>query len=468
MSRQLMPVVAIGATLLSAGTLFGQLAAPPRVGPQPSLGNAALRPNSFEANKSVAMNNKIVKPIPLTADAQRNALTNIDRSLSEQVGQLNEKIKTILPDELGILAKTEGWKPDDQQALVVALRSGDPTAVYEAWAKGNPRDTAGAEIAARQTDVKRIMTRLMQDVEKNKAAVRQNVADLTAALGKISGATPAVSDLSATVSSLKTWVDARQLIESAVAQKGPVAKIPTGNVTLISDPSLALGTAIVLSDQAMLIGNEGAGGLTIATGNAAQALQLPIVTGTPLPKAEGEEITSGTLVVNPSTTRGTVNYNVNGHHFVAEPGMNQRLAPNHRWVIEYDRGRPFGSSAYTLASGTYCFRPTDLGWQLYKYRYDVVLDNSQNNQEFNYIYQGQDLTVPAGGSRTITSPYPIVVRFDRGNGGEFVAKSMPFSGTVQIGVNATDNLWDLFPTSENRRETANLKAFSTEGLPKRQ
>src|SRR5262249_38059315 len=161
----------------------------PRVGSQPADGNAALRANSFEPNKPVAMTNKIIKPIPLAVETQRHALANMDRRISEQIVALNEKLKTVLPDELGILAKTEGWKPEAARACVVARGAGAPTAVYEAGAKGNPRDTAGGEIAARQTDVKRVMTRLSQDAEKNKAALRQHVADLSAALGKISGST---------------------------------------------------------------------------------------------------------------------------------------------------------------------------------------------------------------------------------------------------------------------------------------
>ena len=34
------------------------------------------------------------------------------------------------------------------------------------------------------------------------------------------------------------------------------------------------------------------------------------------------------------------------------------------------------------------FTPTDLGWQLYRQRFEIVLDNTQNNQEFNCIFQG--------------------------------------------------------------------------------
>src|SRR5882757_9313945 len=113
------PSLAVGfALIVSAGNAWVQIAAPPRFGSQPSLGNAALRPNSFEPNKPVAMINKIIKPVPLSADSQHSALTNIDRHIFSQVGDLCEKLKTILPDELAILTKTTGWRTEDQQALV--------------------------------------------------------------------------------------------------------------------------------------------------------------------------------------------------------------------------------------------------------------------------------------------------------------------------------------------------------------
>ncbi|MBI3468228.1 MAG: hypothetical protein HY000_34935 [Planctomycetes bacterium] len=472
MLRPIPPLAVLFAIAVSVGNAWGQIAAPPRVGSQQSLWNAALRPNTSEPNKPVAMTNNIIKPTPLSAESQRSALNNIDRHVASQIGDLSEKLKTILPDELAILTTTTGWKTEDQQALVGALRAGDPTAVYETWVKGNPQDTAGAELAARQTDVKRLMTRLMQDAEKNKAALRQDVAEFDAALGKIAGSTPAVSDLAAPVKTLKTWVEARNLIETATPGKGAVAKLPTGgDVTLIFDPTLPLGTALVLSDHAMLIGYEGHSSLVIARGNAAEALGLPIVTGTPLAEAEGEEVSDGVLIINPAGSRGTINYNINGNHYVAQPGMQQKLAalPEGRgWIIEYDRGERFGPVAYTLSPGTYYFTPTDLGWQLYRHRFEIVLDNSQSNQEFNFIFHGQDLMVPAGGARTLSSNYPIVVRFDRGNSSEFVAKSTPLTvGNLQVGVNATDNLWDLFPTSDNRRELTNLKPFNADELRRR-
>jgi len=444
-----------------------QKATRPRVGSQPSQGNAALRPNSLAANKPVAMTNTIIKPAPLSPDSQRTALANIDRRINEQVGELAEKVKGILPDELAILTKTTGWQAPDQQALVGALRGGDSTAVYEAWVKGNPQDTAGAEFAAHVTDAKRLISRLTQDAEKNIASLKQDVADFDASLGKTAVALPAVADLAKPIKTLKTWVEARKLIETSTPAKGSVATIPSGSdVTLVFDPALPVGTAIVLNDKALLIGDEGHNALRITTGNAAEALGLPLVTGTPLAEAEGDEVTEGVLIVNPVTSRGTMNYNVNGNHFVAEPGMTQKLPPaaNGRpWMVEYDRGDKFGSATYKLNPGTYHFTPTDQGWQLYVQHYEVVLDNSKSNQEFNFIFHGQDMTVPAGGAKTLKSNYPIVVRFDRGNGTEFVAKSTKLiAGNLQVGINSTDNLWDLFPTNDNRREVLDLKPFNAE------
>ena len=469
MCRQLAFTLAL---TLSAGVLSAQDAARPRVGSQPSLGNEALRVNAFEANEPVAMTNRVVKPIPMSAETQKTALSNIDRQISSQASALAKKVKSVLPDELAILTKTTGWTAENQQALVTALRAGDPTAVYETWVKGNPQDTAGAELVARQTNVKRLATQIVQDAEKNTAALSQDVSDFDAALGKITGTTPEVDDLQPKADRLQTWVQARKLIAEATPGKGRTAHLPSGDdVNLIFDPTLAVGTVVVLNDDAVLIGHDGHNALRITEGNAAEALGLPIVTGTPLPEVQGKEVTDGVLILNPAETQGTVNYGIDGNHYVARSGMRQVLPPRNddrHWVIEYDRGADQGPARYTLRSGTYRFAPTELGWQLYRERYSITLDNSESEQEFNFIFHGEDMIVPAGGTLTLNSKYPVVVRFDRGNGGDFVARKTPQNvGTIQVGVNAADNLWDLFPESGNRREANNVKPFNTNGDTRR-
>jgi len=63
-----------------------------------------------------------------------------------------------------------------------------------------------------------------------------------------------------------------------------------------------------------------------------------------------------------------------------QPGMAQRLESPGPWVVTYDRGENLGTSAYTVADGTYWFTPTDSGLQLYRQRFDVVLDNEDNSR----------------------------------------------------------------------------------------
>jgi hypothetical protein len=216
----------------------------------------------------------------------------------------------------------------------------------------------------------------------------------------------------------------------------------------------------------MLIGNEGVGSLEIVNGNAAEALGLPIVDATPLPAAEGEQAHNDILIVNPAESQATIEYRINGDRFVAKPGMKQRLSAGRSWSIEYDRGS--GTARHHLRPGTHHFRRTDEGWQLYRMNYDIVLDNSQSNQEFHLVFRERNICIPAGDSKTLTSDYPIVVRFDRGNDSEFVAKHIPFVvGTVQIAVNATDNRWDLFDARTNGHATVDLKPFNAEGARKR-
>ena len=139
--------------------------------------------------------------------------------------------------------------------------------------------------------------------------------------------------------------------------------------------------------------------------------------------------------------------------------MGQHLQPAPQWVVEFDRGEGLGLTANTVTDGTYYFTPTDKGWQLYKERFEVVLDNSQNPEEFHFLFHGKAMTIPANGTMKLDGIYPLVVKFDRGNGSDLGVKSMQIVGTVQVGVNPTDNLWDLFPTSENQREVTKLKLF---------
>ncbi len=438
-------------------TAQAQIGAPPKNGAEPSYGNEGIRKNSFEPTKAVTMPNKVIQPIPLSASERETAIQGVDRHVAEEIVALKEQVRQALPDELSVLAKTTGWTPENQNALLVAFRAGDPAAVYEAWARGNPQDTAGAQIVARQVDVRRGVLKLEQDV-KNSAPITQDLVELDDAVAKVVSSTPAMADVAGRVKALKTWGEVRKLIENAIPENGPVAKLPAGKVPLIFNPELPVGTVIICGHSAVIIGNQGHGPLAIKQGSAAEALGLPLVTGSPLQDAEGQPATDGIVLLNPTKNHATVNYNINGNHYVMEPGMAQRI-PAGNWVIEYDRGQKFGKEVYTLSPGTFRFTPTDNGWQLFRERFDVVIDNSQNPNEFNFIFQGQNMTAPAHGTKALSGNYPLFVGYDRGNGSDYTTKSTYTSGTVQVGVNMVDNMWDLFPTNENQREVTKLKLF---------
>ncbi len=106
---------------------------------RPNLPNEPMPRNASPPGKADVSSNSIIQPIPLSAKEQEAALGAIDQHLTDDVAQLKAKLKEVLPDELSILAKTEGWTQQNQSGLITALRSGDPTAVYEAWTQGNPR-----------------------------------------------------------------------------------------------------------------------------------------------------------------------------------------------------------------------------------------------------------------------------------------------------------------------------------------
>ncbi len=134
----------------------------------------------------------------------------------------------------------------------------------------------------------------------------------------------------------------------------------------------------MLNDSAVLVGNHRRGPVSITYGNAAEALGMPVVTSTPLPESQGTQTRAGVLLVNPHDSGGNVRYSLNGNNYIMEPAMSQRL-PDGKWTVEYDRGGKLGPASYELTEGTYYFTPTaDRGWQVYKHRFDVVLDNTDN------------------------------------------------------------------------------------------
>lgn len=71
-------------------------------------------------------------------------------------------------------------------------------------------------------------------------------------------------------------------------------------------------------------------------------------------------------IVCPDQYDGTVGYLLNDYTYHIRPGESQRLTEDRSWTIRFDRGGDFGTASYRIRPGTYTFRPSDRGWELYR------------------------------------------------------------------------------------------------------
>jgi hypothetical protein len=413
------------------------------------------RPGAFERNSMPVRNrevgiNELITPIPLTETRLEAARDGVDRQIRELVEDLRPQMRHLFPDKLDALSGTSGWQPEARTALVKALRSGDPAQIYEAWLEAEPNNTSGAERIAREAELQRVFKRLEQSAEEGEATSAQ-LEELRDALDKLAVSDDEASQLVGAIDDLDHWVRIQELLDDAEPDTGAAKALPKGRAKLVMNPNLSVGTAVVLNNTTVMIGNRGRGGVDITRGNAAEALGLPVINDDPLPDAEGAPQRSGTLIMNPRKHGETVRYLLNGEEYIMRPGTSQRLQTGRRWWVEYDRGANAGTADYTLSDGTYVWTPTERGWQLYKQRYDVTIDNSRNLRDFHFVVNDEPMMVRAGHARKITNPYPVVIEYDRGNGMEMAAKAINFSGNVEVGVNAQDNMLDLFAEQGNAK-----------------
>jgi hypothetical protein len=418
----------------------------------------ALERNQMPVRNTDAVINQVVTPIPLTANRLEAAKGDVDRQIRDLVEDLRPVMRQFFPDKIDALSGTSGWDPAARAALVKALRSGDPELIYEVWLQAEPNNTSGAERISREAELQRVFKRLEQNAEEGTTTIAQ-LDDVRDAVDKLAFADDKAGELTGALDEIATWVQIQQILDQAEPDTGAANILPKGRVKLIKNPNLPVGTAIVLNNATVMIGNRGRGAVQITRGNAAEALGLPVVSDDPLPDAEGAPQRSGTLILNPRKHGETIRYVLNGEEYIMRPGTSQRLQTGRPWRIEYDRGANAGVAAYALSDGTYIWTPTEHGWQLYKQRYDLTIDNTRNPKDFHFVVNDEPMLVRGGHTRTIENPYPIVIEYDRGNGTHMVSKAVNFSGNVEVDVNAEDNLLDLFAEQGNAKRAQEPALF---------
>ncbi len=224
----------------------------------------------------------------------------------------------------------------------------------------------------------------------------------------------------------------------------PVA-LPTGPVNLVYHPKLPDRQVVVVNAQTVMVGTGGRGSFRMQQGYVAEALGLRIGRGTPLAENRSELVRTGVVVVNPTGTK--VRFAFGGHEVTLEPGYQQAFPG--KGEISFDRGDGKQTARYSLERGTYEFVVGGDGWDLQSRSYQVTISNAGNLEPLKYTVQGERSELAPEEAKTHTSQYPILIRFDRGDGS--ATKQIRWDkgqGTLQIAVNPHDNLWDLFEFSQ--------------------
>jgi hypothetical protein len=238
------------------------------------------------------------------------------------------------------------------------------------------------------------------------------------------------------------------VISQAVARARPgiqtqTAAVPAGEVDIVYHPGLPEGGTIVLDDQTVMLGTGGVGTMHVQHGNVAQQQGYQLAAGESLADDNTPLVKSGILIENPTQTE--VHFVLGNQRFSLEPRGRKTFSASSS-LIDFDSGNGGKRLQYQVTAGTSQFVVRDGGWGFQKITsFDAVIDNSANDSPFQYIVQGEHQVVAPHATQSHSSLYPLVVRFDRGNGADTKqVVSNQQKATLTVGLNPNDNLWDLY------------------------
>jgi hypothetical protein len=72
------------------------------------------------------------------------------------------------------------------------------------------------------------------------------------------------------------------------------------------------------------------------------------------------------VILAPAANEQPVDYTLNGQPFAMKPGQSQKFNHDRDWIVDFDRGAGKGAGKYSLKAGTYKFKMTDNGWELFE------------------------------------------------------------------------------------------------------
>lgn len=269
----------------------------------------------------------------------------------------------------------------------------------------------------------------------------------------------------AEVARLRGLFEVRQKLAATRETAGEGVVTMDRRFWIVCYPGLPKDTVQAINPQICLCGT-GTG--TIGVRDAGlEDLGVPLVNRelSPLPEIPRPGAPSGAIVYNSKTSPTTVNYVTDGASYDLKPGESRSHHVTANSRIIYNRGGNLGNQEYRLDTGMYRFAIEDRAWQLTKPTVSVVIDNSANSCDFQCNIDGQPKVIPARKTLTLTSGYPISIRFDRGEGQPACSKLIDETLQVTVGVNPGSAALDLFPGSSQELCIRPLASDAIASLP---
>jgi hypothetical protein len=295
-------------------------------------------------------------------------------------------------------------------------------------------------------------TVLKNRIAQGQAITPDDVQKLQAALGLVE--LPAgfkLEECHARMGSLVVFSKMIVLLSTPWPPGGWTPTIPAGVVNVVYCPCLPKDKHYWLPSGDLACGTGGTGQFALASGDAAKALDLPLGVGEPMPESDADvlkRVTSGVLLMNPAENAATIKYVLANKNYSLTPSFKQVLPDGQSYVVSFDRGARHGTARYSLNKGTYLFTGSQKGWDLVSQKFQVTIDNSANTDPFYCAIDNDEAEIAPGGKLTRASDYPLLVRFDRGDGmGHSQKKLEKAAMSLVVALNRADGLWDLYPST---------------------
>jgi len=392
------------------------------------------------------------EPNPLALNIRAISAAEISRgkqtvckALGECLDDLESALEPSLIDEAVLIEELARLNADAtvQTRLIQAIRSGKATEAQLEYVTLTKDVTRGQQLH-HQIATATALAAFREAVEA-KEVVAAQLRTLRKAIQKGSAEQARQKPVVHALSDLERLMEVSESLSTAQAGKSGDLAVGAASTKLIMNPQLPAGVTIGLGNGSVLVGTGGVGELEAKAGDLSELLGYQVFTAAAISNAPEVNI-DGIVLVNPSTTKTPVIYEFNAKQERLESGQQVRLPVGAKYNVKFNRGGTFGWQTYGLDPGTYEFKGTAKGWELFAKSYEVVIDNSRNKTSFQFVYDGEARVVQASDKLAIKSKFPITLKFDRGNGAK--DKKVVLTGTkeaIVVGLQLHDRQWDLFP-----------------------